>query len=381
MISLFKKGFLAIITIIFVNAWLGINPVFSEMSNYELEQEVRALKKQLKEREGMFDKIGDLKILSDRLSFSGLIEVEANVGDNFDGDSESDIVLATVELAIDAQINEWVNGHILLLWEEDDTEPIDVDEGIITIGNMEKYPVYLAVGKLYVPFGNFESNMIQDSLTLELGETRESAVQVGFELAGFYGSVYAFNGDIKEINDSEKVECYGASMGYGFENDDISFDVGLDWINNIADSDGLTDALNDFAGIDEIDEYVGGLAAHLIVNFGPVMLIGEYVGAIDDFEEGELAAGRKMNPESWNAELAFTNEVMGKEATFALGYQGTNDAVGALPEDRYLAAISVEILENTFLALEYLHDDDYSKGSGGTSGNADVVTAQLAIEF
>ena len=126
------------------------NPAFSEMSNYELDQEIKALQEQLKEREGILDKIDKLKILSDRVSLSGLIEVEANVGDNFKGDDESDVALATVELGIDAQINEWVSGHILLLWEEDDTEPIDVDEGTITIGNTEKSPVYLTAGKLCI---------------------------------------------------------------------------------------------------------------------------------------------------------------------------------------------------------------------------------------
>jgi len=44
----------------------------------------------------------------------------------------SDIVLATVELAMDADIVDHVQGHILFLHEEDDT-PIEVDEGIITI--------------------------------------------------------------------------------------------------------------------------------------------------------------------------------------------------------------------------------------------------------
>jgi len=63
--------------------------------------------------------------------------------------------------------------------------------GTITLGNMEMFPVYLTAGKMYVPFGNFESNMIQDPVTLEIGETRESAGQVGFEHSGFYGSAYA----------------------------------------------------------------------------------------------------------------------------------------------------------------------------------------------
>ena len=334
----------------------------------------------------------------ERVDISGLIEVEgytASRGSGFDGNRDSsDITLATVELEIDARINEWVSGHLLLLYEEDDTEDFTVDEGIITIGNTEKFPLYLSAGKMYAPFGNFESNMIQDPLTLELGETRESAVQIGFESAGFYGSVYTFNGDVGETNDNNKVDNYGANIGFAFEQDQLNFDIGVGYINDITDSDGLTDALDDVSGSDEIDDYVSGLAAHLIMNMGPFQFIGEYVGAIDDYNAGEMNNTKKVNPESWNFEAAFTQEILGKETTFALAYQGTNDCVFvdylsagsfddylALPEDRYMGSIGIIILKNTSLTLEYMHDEDYSKSDGGTNTQNDTVSAQLAIVF
>jgi len=34
----------------------------------------------------------------------------------------------------------------------------------------------LTAGQLYVPFGAFETGLISDPLTLEIGETRESTV-------------------------------------------------------------------------------------------------------------------------------------------------------------------------------------------------------------
>jgi hypothetical protein len=336
----------------------------------------------------------------ERVEISGLIEVEgytASRGSGLDGHRDSsDITLATVELEIDAQINEWVNGHLLLLYEDDETEEFTVDEAIITIGNTEKFPLYLSAGKMYVPFGNFESNMIQDPLTLELGETRESAAQIGFECEGFYGSVYTFNGDVSEgSNNSNKVDNYGANIGFAFEEDQFSFDIGCDYINDITDSDVLTDNLDEATGRDEIDDYVSGFAAHLIMNMGPFQFIGEYVGAIDDYNAGEMnTRGRKANPESWNFEAAFTREILGKETTFALAYQGTNDCVFvdrvsagsyddyiALPEDRYMGVIGVNILKNTMLKLEYMHDEDYSKSDGGTNAQNDTVSAQVAVSF
>ena len=78
----------------------------------------------------------------------------------------SDMILATVELAIDAEINENVSGHILLLYEEDDTEEFTVDEGVITVTS--SYGLSLSAGKMYVPFGVFTPTLSQTPLRLNL---------------------------------------------------------------------------------------------------------------------------------------------------------------------------------------------------------------------
>ena len=72
----------------------------------------------------------------------------------------NDIALATVEIGIDGEINPSVQGHVLLLWEEGESENINdfMDEGTITISNPEKCPYYLTAGKMYLPFGSFESS-------------------------------------------------------------------------------------------------------------------------------------------------------------------------------------------------------------------------------
>jgi len=76
-----------------------------------------------------------------------------------------------------------------------------VDEGTITIGNADVTPIYLTAGRMYIPFGNFESNMISDPITLTMSETREEAFQLGVELEnGLHGSAYLFNGKIAEAN-------------------------------------------------------------------------------------------------------------------------------------------------------------------------------------
>lgn len=322
-----------------------------------------------------------LKTVTDNVALSGLVELEMNATDSDITDEDtSDITLATVELAIDATLSDWSSGHLLLLYEEgEEDDHIIIDEGTVTFGNTEKFPGYLTAGKMYVPFGSFESNMISDPLTLELGETNDSAVQVGFEAGDFYGSIYAYNGDVNEVGEDDEVDTFGANLGYGTVIDTMVINVGIDWMNNIGDTDGLGDALPD-----EIEDYVGGLSVHAFLETGPFTFIAEYVTALDDFEPAELDfKGDGAEPESFMIEAAYTTELFGGRATtFAIGYQGTDEALALeLPEERYIGTVSLELFANTNLALEYFHDEDYDESDGGTDKDADSATMQVAVDF
>lgn len=349
-----------------------------ELSNQELGKRITQLEQQLK---GGGEGGNSLEWL-DRISMSGVIEVEAgfeslNPDDPAAEDEDSsDLSLATVELGIEGEISDHVSGSMLLLYE--DGEDIVFDEAFITLKGGDDMPLYLKAGELYVPFGSFESNMISDPLTLEIGETRETALEVGYEMNGFHCSAYLFNGDVDEDGKDNDVDNFGMNAGYTMENDAMNLDFGIGYINNIVDSDGLNDILDSAEDDISLDEYVGGIALHAVLNYGPVTVIGEYVGATDDprwnnHDLGVSAEGDK--PSAWNAEVGYTFEMAGKETVVGVAYQGTDNMENELPETRMSGVVAVGILENTTLALEYLHDD-YENDD-----EADVVTAQLAIEF
>ena len=361
----------------------------------DVRQELKALKEQnrlLMERIGKLEKkvseteasqaelaeAGDspLVLISDKVSLSGVIEVEAVTGDAFDDSDSSDIALATVELGVDATINPWTSGHILLKYE--DGASLDVDEGTITIANIDRHPLSLTAGKMYVPFGDFSSNMVSDPLTLELGETNEDAVLVGFDKNGFYGALYAFNGDVKETDKDDMIRGMGANIGFGNEN----LDTGIGWISNIGDSDGLTDGLT-LGADDDISGQVGGLTAHLAYSLNNFGMIAEYLTATDSFAASELAFNAQgAKPKAWNLELSHTTDIKGRETTFALAYQGSDEAVAlGLPETRYLGSVAVGLMDYTSLALEYIRDEDYATENGGTGNDAQTITMQLAVEF
>ncbi len=343
-----------------------------------LQKQDYKIEKNISGQDGLTNFSKRLQTVNEHVRISGLIEIEAGFSKDYDNNNTSDLTLATAALDFDVNLHQYVSAHLLFLWEEDDTEPVDIDEGYIMLGNTEFFPVYFQVGKLYVPFGCFESNMISDPLTLEMGEARESAGVLGVELNGFYSSVYAFNGDVNESGSDDGIKCFGLNAGFTFENDDFSFDIGAGWINSIAAADNLADALPG-----EIEDYVAGYTAHATFNLKGFTLIGEYLAAADDFEASELAwKSDGAQPKSWNLEAAYTLAIADHETVFALAWQGTQEALALeLPEDRYIGSVSVGIIDGLSFSVEYAHDKDYDKSDGGTGNNADTITTQLSLEF
>ena len=101
------------------------------------------------------------------------------------------------------------------------------------------------------------------------------------------------------------------------------------------------------------------------------------------FGPGELAFnGQGAKPVAWNAETTYTTEISGREVTMVVTAQGTEEALTLnLPETRYGSAVTVEVLSNAAVTAEYLHDEDYGTGDGGTGNDSSTATLKLAVEF
>ncbi len=340
-----------------------------------LADRVRRIEDSVK-KEGVFGK------WADRISLSGVVEVEAAYekmahDDPAEDDRRtSDITLATVELGVDADIAKHVKGHILLLWEEDETEPVDLDEGFIVIDGKDVVPFYLNAGKMYVPFGRFESHFISDPLTLELGETNETALKVGFAKGWVELCGSVFNGDIDENGQGDHVESFAGAATFTLPEGRVpglGLTAGASYISNIADSDSLQD--EDGVDFSKIQDHVPGFSAFLSLAYqDKVFLEMEYVGAMDEFGPGELAfdGGRAFEPRAWNFEAAF---MVRDGLEIGIRYEGGDDLGDFLPEEQYGLVINYSLFENTSLALEYLH------GEFDNNDERDVITSQLSISF
>jgi hypothetical protein len=311
------------------------------------------------------------------VALSGVVEVEASWSEQGDVE-ESDLSLATVEIGLEAEGNEWVSGGLLLLYEEDDTEDVTVDEGFITLANADETPFFLTAGKLYVPFGMFESAMVSDPLVLELGETRESAALIGFCNDWVELSAGTFNGGIDEEED-DQIDSFVAAINVMLCK---AVTLGAYWMSDIGESDTLEEMLAEAmepepAAEGEVIveppayEEVAGAGFHCSVCLGAWTLYGEVLGALDDFNSGLLGAGEQA-PAAWNTELIYCPH---DAWCVAARYEGS-DAFPEAPEEQYGVTISRAIGECAVCALEYLHG-----AFEGEVEDRNTATLQIAMEF
>ena len=296
----------------------------------------------------------------DWLELGGLVEIAAAYAEADGADPESTLNVSTVELGLVARINPMITAEATLLYEDDGEQELSVDVAAITLLPTDNWAII--GGQFYLPFGVYESAMISDPLTLQLGEIRETAVMVSRESGEFTTSVYLFAGDISE-GSRDKLDNYGLSVAYAVASNGIDFAGSAGYINDIQDSDTIQDLVGGPA------QRAGGTYLTAVIGSGPVRLIAEYVGATGRIQTGE-------KPRAFNLEVDYQLQILSHDATFALGMQSTHDAAGlGLAQSAVLTALSVGIREDTSLAFEYARSESYNGDDTGT------LTAQLAVEF
>ncbi len=328
---------------------------------------------------------GKKTLIGKAIEFNGLLESELLIKSSRDAmddtHSESDIIAKTVQLGWKVTMNEDFSGKLTLLWEEDKTEPISIDEGYIKYDG-DRFDV--SVGKLYPPFGTFESRFITDPLTLELGEIRESALMVHSNLTHqFEAAVTIANGTVDKISREEKrlddylirVDAHTPFFGIG------KIDFGVQRYSDIADTDAqiivdpLTGAPKTGAVLNKI---VPGFGAYYTLTSGAWVFNGEFVGAQNRFEPADLdrnADGVGDKPRSWNFELARN---VSKDTELAVKYEGSREFFG-FPRTRYGIDVSWGLGDGVTFSTEFMHS--IYKPDFSNLKRSNELNSLLSIEF
>jgi hypothetical protein len=312
-----------------------------------------------------------ISALAEKITLSGLLELEAAYNKPEGGDESSDLTLATVELGLEVQATDYLGGHIVLLWEEGETDSIELDEAVITLTKPQ--PIWgispsFSGGKMYLPFGTFNSYMITDPLTLDLGETNQSAGVLTLEGELWTLQAGAFSGETDTRGDNDTIDSWVAALEVR-PMEALSFGISL--ISDLAESD-----LELVVDEDLYSSSVMGGSAWLSWQFGQFGFEAEYLTALSKFDWELVLAGETdltgRRPSAWNLELAWMpNDRWQVAGRFEQADDFQDDVT------RYGGTVSYGLFEHAVLALEYLHGD--AKGPDADPDH--TVTAQLAFEF
>ncbi len=317
--------------------------------------------------------------LGKRLSVAGLLELEASYASIEGGDEQSDLSLATALLEISAAVNDSLAGHIVFLHEEYADHSVEVDEALMTLTCPVEFlhgQLSLTGGKLYVPFGHFESHFITDPLTLDLGETNDTALYAGWKIADSVAvKAGVFSGESDTAGDNDNIDSFVASI-------EVMpapwLTLGTSYVSDLAESD--IELVRDDVVLGNVyTSSVPGVGVFVSLALGDLCFDAEYLTATRRFsrtvvdaavgDEGELTGRR---PRAWNFELAYTPR---ERWEFAIRAEQARDFQDDL--SRFGAIASHGLMEHVIVALEYMHAD----GKGEQNDPGHTLSGQLVFEF
>lgn len=173
----------------------------------------------------------------------------------------SDLILNNANLFIDTRVNNWMKANMSLVYTSLTGvsgaqgvyqipnsfliyHPISrtkLDTAYATLQHFNVSPVYLRIGKEYVPFGNYDpySFVNSENPTQLLSEINATTAQFGFAMpSGLYGSVYTFAGQprLADGGSTRRIQNGGVNLGYTYTDCIGKFNIDAGYVASITDT-------------------------------------------------------------------------------------------------------------------------------------------------
>lgn len=319
----------------------------------------------------------------------------------------SDLLLNNANLFVDARVNNWVTANTSLVYSSITGirgsqgayavpnslfvyHPVNtsvstraIDTAYATIGNLQTSPIYFRIGKEYVPFDRYDpySFVTSENPTQLFTEINAPIAQLGFSINGFYGSLYTFAGNPKlsDGGSTRRIQNGGANLGYGYNGFNNRFNIDAGYIANITDSNFLSAyytnpiielSANSLSGLP--DQKAPAYNVNAEVQLGPFDVNGHYVATTRNFRKPVLLATPIVlpaliipgltfkKPKLWGVEVGITFPVIAHQSRLALGYQGTTQLGGILPNQRFYIDYMLNLAKWFGLGIAVFQDRDFS---------------------
>jgi len=312
-----------------------------------------------------------------RLEFDVLLEVAGYVSES-DGETQSDIVLATAEFDFEAVVNDWMLGHVGLLWEDGSRERDHLDEAYVVLGASQSIPFYLVAGRFYQPVGDFESVFISTPLTCELAEMNQVSVMVGYKNSWIDLNVGTFRGDVKEGGGGDVVlDDFYASATFI---PSALIKLGAYWFSDLMETYSYSRVGEDVADLLGYKKD-GGAGAFVNFYLGSITVNAEYVSALTGYQ---LESGDYV-PTAFHLEGSVQ---VNEKLVVGLKYEASNDLYATVdqqgplrfsdkfPGQSYGVLVSYAFQKHATISAEYLHVEELDDGCSG-----EMATVQFSLAF
>ncbi len=374
-----------------------------------------------------------------------------NVNQGFMGENNSRFTVNDAYLDVTGNMNPWVsafmelsynsiqdtalntvsfeqfpfNNHVVsmpgIYSEAYTLHALDLQQGYITLGNPELFPIFLKIGKQFQDFGRYTIHPITRSMTQVMTESLQTSAELSFismwNNASLHGSIFTFQNQIPEMDIGDVTPFFlpivsnhgntnfGAQLGMGQVSTQLGWDIGVGYINDMMGINDIAYATafikNTLAGDADgqvmntnqsfYHERVSGLTAYGMVNSGPFSLSAHYVTALQSFNDLDVSASLNEmtddfleGAQPWAADLqvAYGFNYFHRAQNLYLGYQQSGDAVALfIPERRWIAGYGIDVLKNTNIGVEYSNDRAYSIAEGGNDENSNRVALRIGVMF
>jgi hypothetical protein len=317
------------------------------------------------------ESFAQLKELSDRVELSGNVDMVFAHSDADGSEETTEIYTDQVYIGFSIDVTDKVQGYIGLQFEDydansyagssvansdtEDNDVLQVYEAIITVALNDN--MHLDVGKQHFGFINDSEygNFINDSLTRQMGEIRDTGITLGHAGDGFDASVFVFNGAGNEDNGDNNIDTIGGHISFSMEEENMSWSIGAGYISNTNLVDIRTDD-------------IAAYNLHGSFAIGSLSVIAEYVSASD-----EDAAG--LEPSAFSLEAAYGMPMGDRDWTLSAKYE-ESDEDSNLAEEVVGLGVSTQLHENTQLSINWENQEFADRDN-----DADLIAAELSISF
>lgn len=251
--------------------------------------------------------------------------IPTSAGTYHDGNS---IYLTTAKLYTLANINSWTSVFLSLQGNTNSATPMTFDQAFVTVGNLQKYPLYLMVGKGYLPFGSFAGNGVwSNSITTnDFRMSQANQINLGFYQNGLTLNIAGTNGGgangVTTADGDLSVMVYNANYAANI-NKNWNYSVGASYINDLRGTESAVGDAYETSSTSLTGGENGAYDFNGALGYKAVSLNAEYASTTKSATYNGASTGKIS---SWMTTVNYAPTLWGQETTFSLGYSKSYNA-------------------------------------------------------